>query len=121
MARNKGYLSLLSKGVRGEVDVIMRERDGALAFPELVTRSWDLDPRLWRSPFKNETDRDRCLDEWRASWAARRPAWTAAQIDDAIRLEHVAVYLPEIAIARRCALDDPGELVRLLIASHRLM
>ena len=102
MASKKTYLSLLPKSARAEVETILRERDGSLAFPDLVAHRWDLN-NIWRSPFSTDADRARRLDEARAALAAKHPAWTPAQVEDAMRLWHVSVHLRDIAIARRCA------------------
>lgn len=120
MPASKSYLSQLPKSSQVAVKTIISERNGQLSFLELVSHCWDLEAACRARTSDSAADIQARLSDMRTHFAAEFPAWSTEQIDDYFRLQSVASNLRSIAIARRCAFDDPEEMGRMLGAWNRL-
>jgi hypothetical protein len=114
----KSLLAQLGPKARHEIVTIMDERDGKLSLHEYLTKYWDWFAP-WRGPFTDDREIAQRQDANRAEVARLHPDWSPEQVDVAIRLWQIPMHLKDAAIARRFALDDPGELARGLAILNR--
>lgn len=96
----------------------MENQDGRLSLHDYLEKYWDWFA-MWRSPFSNDDDIAKRQDNLRVDLAKRYPDWSPEEIDITIRLRQIPTHLKDAAIARRFALDDPGELGRGLAVLNR--
>ena len=117
-ATKKSLLSQLPKSARNQITKIMEERDGKLSLHEYLVKYWDLFAP-WRSPFSNDEKIAQHQESCRAEVARLHPECSPEEVETTVRLLQIPMHLREVAIARRFALDDPGELGRGLAILNR--
>lgn len=109
----KTLLSQVGKKARDEIAKIMESRDGSLSLHEFMKKRWS-----WYD-ISNDEKISKRQDERRAKLAKLHTTWSPDEIDTTLRLYQCSMDLKDVAISRRVALDDPGELGRGLAVLNR--
>lgn len=106
-------LSQVGKKARDEIAKFMESRDGSLSLHEFMKKRWS-----WYDISNDEKIAKR-QEKRRAELANRYTNWSANEVDTSLRLWQCSIDLNDVAISRRVALDDPGELGRGLAVANR--
>ena len=117
--RKKTPLSKVTKRGKENIVRIMEERDGNLPLEEFLAKRWDV-AGFRRSPSRSEEDAAKLLLKWQSQYSKLHPSWTPDQIQTVMSFAALTEDLRDAAVARRFALDDPGELGRGLAVLYRL-
>lgn len=117
--RKKTPLSKVTKRGRDHIVWTMEERDGNLPLEEFLAKRWDV-AGYRRSPSESEEDVAKLLLKWQSQYHELRPDRSPDQVQTVMSFAALTEDLRDAAIARRFALDDPGELGRGLAVLYRL-